>query len=549
MDDNIRHVILLALENRSFDQMLGGLNADIPDIEGVSAAHSNIGSAKTYPQAPTTVRQLKIDPRHEQAHVERQLAGNNGGFVEDLIASYPDCTESDREAIMGYYPSGFLPALHRLARDFTVCDHWFSSVPGPTWTNRFFLLSGTSRGCVAMPGDDSKASGRPAFSRLTGWFAQRQDTLFDRLTEKGIHWKSYFHDVPQSSMLVHQWWPHNAARYFYVDEFFRDAAAAEADFPQFSFIEPDYMGIDQNDDHPPLDVMKGERLIANVYNAIRANPDLWNSTLLVVLCDEHGGFYDHVSPPKAVPPDEHTEEYAFDRLGVRVPALLISPWVDRHVEKTQFDHTSLLKYLIEKWELDPLGERAAAANSIAIALRQTTPRSDDIGVSRIELTPDELAPPDPELAEADASSFAGQKAALRDMAKFLRTKGSSVATTDGPRLLSAVARGLEFIRGLLAYPLVWLSGGAGELRVSLTRPDKIARRTVTAREDFARHLMRTKQQAPAALAKRLSRTDLSPSEHEHDIRTLALITRRRFHREENRHDAVDKWLRKHRYRR
>ena len=169
--------------------------------------------------------------------------------------------------VVGYYPPGFLPALHPLARHFTICDHWFSSVPGPTWTNRFFLLSGTSAGHVAMPGDDSKQ-----FNYWTDWFVQRQDTIFDRLSEKGIHWKSYFHDIPQSSMLVHQWSPHNAARYFYIDEFFRDAAGRVDDFPQFAFIEPDYGGTNQNDDHPPLDVMKGERLIARVYNAIRANP-------------------------------------------------------------------------------------------------------------------------------------------------------------------------------------------------------------------------------------------------------------------------------------
>jgi len=88
--------------------------------------------------------------------------------------------------------------------------------------------------------------------------------------------------------------------------------------------------------------MKAEKLVADVYNAIRANAPLWNSTLFVLFYDEHGGFYDHVQPPPALPPDEHQEEYAFNQLGVRVPALLISPWVERCVETTQFDHTSVL---------------------------------------------------------------------------------------------------------------------------------------------------------------------------------------------------------------
>jgi phospholipase C len=544
MSDNIQHVILLALENRSFDQMLGSLNAENPDIDGVSSSNANQGGGKPYPQHPTVVRQLKVDPRHEQWHVERQLAGNNGGFVEDLIASYPKSSDPDLEAIMGYYAPGFLPALHALARDFTICDRWFSSVPGPTWTNRFFLLSGTSRGRVAMPGDDAVAFRRTTFSKLTGWFLQRQDTLFDRLTEKGIHWKSYFHDVPPSSMLVHQWWPHNAARYFYIDEFFRDARGAEEDFPQFSFIEPDFMGIDQNDDHPPLDVMKGERLIAEIYNAIRANPRLWETTLFIVLFDEHGGFYDHVLPPEAVCPDEHTEEYTFDKLGVRVPALLISPWVDRRVEKTQFDHTSVLKYLIEKWGLGPLGDRTAQANSIGVALQRKTPRAEDDCVSRIELTQQQLRPPDPELAEDDASTFTGHKAALRDMAAFLKAKGTSVAVTRLPQFISVLARGVEYVKGLPAAAFAAVAGG-GDLKVSLTRPDRIARKTITAREDFAHHLMNAKKAAPAALEKRLSDTDSTPEQREHDIRTLALITRRRFHREENRHANVDTWFRKY----
>ena len=148
-------------------------------------------------------------------------------------------------------------------------------------------------------------------------------------------------------MLDHQRYAHNAARYFYIDEFFDDARGREEDFPQFCFIEPDFMGIVGNDDHPPHDVMKAEKLIADVYNALRANENLWEATLLVVLYDEHGGFYDHAIPPMAVAPDDHHEEYAFNQLGVRVPALLVSPWVERRIETTQFDHTSFLKYLTE----------------------------------------------------------------------------------------------------------------------------------------------------------------------------------------------------------
>ncbi len=132
--------------------------------------------------------------------------------------------------------------------------------------------------------------------------------------------------------------------------------------------------------------MKGEKLVADVYNALRSNPDLWNSCLFAVFFDEHGGFYDHVLPPGAVAPDDHQQEYTFDQLGVRVPALLISPWVSRMVDHTQFDHTSVLKYLIDKWGLGSLGRRAAAATSIAAALREPRPRTDTVGFLRVPYT-------------------------------------------------------------------------------------------------------------------------------------------------------------------
>src|SRR5262249_33411553 len=133
----------------------------------------------------------------------------------------------------------------------------------------------------------------------------------------------------------------------------------------------------------------------DVYNAIRGNNDLWNQTLLVILFDEHGGFYDHVPPPAAIPPDGHQEEYTFERLGVRVPAVLVSPWVGKRVEKTLFDHTSLLKYLINKWDLGPLGARAAAANSIGVAITEARRREDTLPFIRVSTTL--LLPPRPEL--------------------------------------------------------------------------------------------------------------------------------------------------------
>ena len=160
-----------------------------------------------------------------------------------------------------------------------------------------------------------------------------------------------------------------------MHKFFDDVR--NGDLPDYIFIEPNYFKGEQNDDHPPHATMRAQRLLASVYNALHWNRHIWDSTLLVVLYDEHGGFFDHISPPPAPSPDQHHEEYTFDRFGVRVPALLISPWVDRGVVPTEFDHTSLLRYLTDKWGLEPLTNRVRDANTFANAIRTSgEPRVD-----------------------------------------------------------------------------------------------------------------------------------------------------------------------------
>src|SRR5262249_18519460 len=162
----------------------------------------------------------------------------------------------------------------------------------------------------------------------------------------------------------HQRTARNARRYEFMDVFFSDAGGQEERFPAFSFIEPSYYWPGQNDDHPPHTTLRAQALLGGVYNALRHNDRLWDSTLLVVLYDGQGGFSAPVPPPAAVPPDGHVlPDFGFDRLGVRVPALLVSSWVGRTIFQTELDHTSLLKYLTEKWGLGPLTERVARAQS------------------------------------------------------------------------------------------------------------------------------------------------------------------------------------------
>lgn len=410
-NDGIEHVVLLMMENHSFDQMLGSLQEVFPEINGVTSESAKMRSNATLEGVPiyqqvTAERQMAFDPKHEHVNVMRQLQDNNGGFVREFQNAYSQATHDDLQDVMGYYPVDFLPALHALGREFTICDNWFSSLPGPTWPNRFFALSGTCAGQVLMP------AGKEMLQRHW-YYEQTQATIFSRMTEKGKPWRIYHYDFPCSLILTQQRDAENLAHYAAIEQFFTDAAAAEADFPAFTFIEPQYFGVGENDDHPPHNVMKAEKLIADVYNALRSNPSLWQKTLLVVVYDEHGGFYDHVVPPATIPPDQSVSDWSFNQLGIRVPALLVSPRCGRRIEHTQFDHTSLLRYLQEKWNLGSLGERTAHAHSIGCAIGAAT-RPETIPFIRVS-----NAALISEDVEAERNATNANQDALHHFAEFL----------------------------------------------------------------------------------------------------------------------------------
>ena len=443
--DPIKHVVLLMLENHSFDQMLGSLQSVYPQLDGVDVespiSRSNLDSAgRQVFQVPTAAQQVKEDPKHETKNVLAQIANENTGFVTDFQTSIKGNTAYDRQQVMGYYVLDFLPALHQLAHNFTVCDRWFSSLPGPTWPNRFFALSGTSSGKVLMP------EGVP---RLDEFTAQDQVTLFDRLNEAQVSWKVYFYDFPLSLLLNHQRRAENLAQYSLIKNFYKEVTD-EKHFPSFVFIEPKYLGVDQNDDHPPHNVFKAEKLIADVYNAIRSNHALWQSMLLVVTYDEHGGFYDHALPPATISPDERRDAgFSFNQLGVRVPTLLISPWVGARVEKTVFDHTSLLKYLVDKWQLAPLGARTAAANSIGVALRAED-RSAVLPFIRVPYT--DLIPND---ADLEKTALSHHQKAIHAFALFL-AREESAALGSAIEALSRGARWWVKLRGWIGPAIKWI---------------------------------------------------------------------------------------------
>lgn len=365
----IDHIVVLMMENNGFDRMLGWMGALDRDIDGVDPNHprsnpDDVDGGLVF-QRETRTRNIERDPLHYLPNALAQHdGGTNQGFVSDYARMHPNATPEERQEIMGWYPRGFLPALHTLAEHGVVFDRWFASMMGPTWMNRLFVHSGTSLGHVAEP------SG--LFNSHLHSYNER--TLYDELGDAGVPWRIYFGDVPQSLVMTRQW--HHLDQYRAFRHWEEDVAAG--DLPAYSFIEPTYFGPGQNDQHPPHDVMRGDELIAKVYNPLRANPALFERTLLIVLYDEHGGFFDHVPPPPTVAPDDHTEHYKFDRLGFRVPAIFVSPWLDPGVAHTVCDHTSMLKMAANKWPgVKPLGRRAQQANDpLADLSWRGTPRTD-----------------------------------------------------------------------------------------------------------------------------------------------------------------------------
>jgi phospholipase C len=423
MADPIKHVVVLMMENRSFDHLLG----DCPKIKAKNGALNgkNTYDGEEYPQQPGAARKVIFDPGHDTVDVLKQLGGKDGvppmgGFVRDYAEFHPEITPADLPEVMKYHAYGTLPAFHTLAENFLVCDRWHASVPGPTWVNRLFALSGTSLGRVKMPNGIMNLN--------LHWYDQ--STVFDRLNESGKKWKVYFGDTPLSFLFVHQWSPGNALSHHHMQGFYQDAAGPEKDFPDFAFIEPAYLEPNANDAHPPHDIVDCDALVAKVYNAIRSNADLWASTLLIVLFDEHGGFYDHVEPPPAgsavsVPPDHHQEEYSFDRLGVRVPAILVSPYVKNGICSTVFDHTSMLRYLKKLWGLGDLGARTAAAATF----------DQEIGAQPRTNTPEKISaktalPPAPAVA---VTALSDHQAALVAMSHNLESMSDEDAAQVAAR--------------------------------------------------------------------------------------------------------------------
>ncbi len=337
-----------------------------------------------------------------------------GGFVDDFMRQPATTTPPDPHAVMQYFTPRQVPVISQLARAFGVSDRWHASAPCQTWPNRFFTHTATAEGYV---------------NNSPTHFPYTMQTVFNRLESVSQTWRVYFHDIPQSATLARLW--DNALTNFadFEKEFAADASTGV--LPAYSFIEPRYFAnrlANQlpNDEHPPHNVAYGEALIASVYNAVRGGP-AWKQTLLVITYDEHGGCYDHVVPPPATPPGGQTPDgFDFDYFGVRVPAVIVSPYVKagsivRPPGLTPFDHTSILATLREIFGFTALTARDAAAPSLSGALM---PQASNLGPVSVAAP---ATPPSPaEVARAAAKPPNDLQHSLSAAAVQLPTAGAEI---------------------------------------------------------------------------------------------------------------------------
>ena len=404
------------LENRSFDHMLGFLYPKSGDFDGLDGTESNadangnqaevfritpdMQNAYYFPLAnPSEGYRATTEQLFSSATPPASGEAANDGFVTSFAWELdhpahpldPKLAGAVPASVMGMYAPETLPVLSGLARGFAVCDGWFASVPTQTFPNRAFAVAGTSLGYV-----DNSARGTPAFNT---------PSVFGKLADAGHTWKIYgysgrpltSHDFPDTL--------HPGPNGNVVSGFAKfQADAASGDLAAFCYIEPEWAthprktdppAVGQaddehnfhveNDQHPVSNLAVGEKLLYDVYQALRNSP-AWAKTLLIITYDEHGGNYDHVHPlTGATPPDGEIGPSGFDftRFGVRVPAVLASPLIPAGTilrapsDGPPFDHTSIIATLRARFAIGALGARDAKAPDVGSALTLQTPRTDD----------------------------------------------------------------------------------------------------------------------------------------------------------------------------
>jgi phospholipase C len=352
----IQHIVVLMMENHSFDNYLGLLGRGDgftvgPDGRLVNTARDAAGRPVRPFHLPSTCQTLHRSLQSWNASHIALGDGHNEGFGRS----------PGGPAAMGYWTPADLPFYSGLARTFPLADRWFASCLGPTHPNRRFLIAGTAGGTIhnhdAVSSDPPPPSG----------------TVFNLLDAHNLTWRNYYVTVPTAALYMKA--VHRPANLVPVGRFFADAKAGT--LPNFSIVDPDYRSTSEE---TPFDITVGEAFSASVINAILQSP-AWPRTVLIWCYDEHGGYYDHVPPPPAIPPDAVPAQLgrgdaraAFDRYGFRVPAVVVSPFArPNYVSHVIHDHTSVLKLVETKWNLPALTYRDANASNLLDCLDLSAP--------------------------------------------------------------------------------------------------------------------------------------------------------------------------------
>ncbi|MCX6924190.1 MAG: hypothetical protein NT154_13410, partial [Verrucomicrobia bacterium] len=383
----------------------GYLKAANPKVIGLTGNESNQKNPNSPADPPIRVGRassyvMTFDPGHEFYDVKIQLYGplkdtdpslpplaNPARDPAPMTGFLSSATQAvdysgDEKLVMECFQPDQLPVLTTLAAEFALFNFWYSSLPGPTWPNRFFIHAATSGGLT-----DS-----PSTSQIVAGFSFQNDTIYERLKDAGKDWCVYHDGLPQTagiSSLRDEYISPFTEKFQDMDDFFDDVS--KGNLVDYNFIEPRYDTgnnyLDGNSMHPLNDIRKGEQLVKRVYEALR-NSRYWSDTMLIITFDEHGGFYDHQPPPATVPTGDDSKyanpnySFGFDRLGVRVPAMVVSAYTakgtiigdDPSDAATVFDHSSVLATVEKRFGLEPLTKRDRAANTLEIAINLAAPR-------------------------------------------------------------------------------------------------------------------------------------------------------------------------------
>lgn len=400
----IEHVFVVMLENRSFDHLLGFSKILGQDPSGARAKVDGLSGNESNPsQSGDTVAVsspadflMDYGPGHEFNDVKEQICGKGGAYSSPApppgeydpninnsgyVSNFSRYNRKNPESIMKCYSPDQLPILTTLAKEFAVCDRWFSSLPGPTWPNRFFVHAATSGGL-----DDSPSFSREFSSILYDGFKFDNGTIFDQFENDKRDWAIYSGDEFPQVLSITGMRAHFEKRFKPFIQFKQDVHD-----PQFSksyvFLEPDYHAFTGKfrggtSQHPNDDVTSGERLLKEIYESIRSSPH-WEESLLIITYDEHGGFYDHVVPPATVSPGDsispqnNHNNFDFRQLGVRVPTIIVSPLVVKGtIDHTTYDHTSVLATVEKLFNLGNLTKRDGTAQTLNHLFKMQTPRTD-----------------------------------------------------------------------------------------------------------------------------------------------------------------------------